>query len=425
MEERVDEDGRYMRLTTEEHELLEGKHGDVLAGVFREQLQVGEFFRAQGFVPVTNAHFMGDLEVFGEAGYAYLERLTSAGLRVRVPTTRNAQSVDLEHAHLLAQSPELVEGEQRVRRTLARLGVSVVNTCIGYQSIYQPTYREHVAWGDTGAVAYANAVLGARTNYESGAAGIAAALTGRTPAYGFHLDVARRANVRVRVRASMRDLADWGALGAIIGERSRGYWNVPVLELSGAPPTPDELKHFGASLASFGSMAMYHIVGVTPEAPTVEAATGGRELVDDFEVPDEHIEEVFARDLPAGGDIDLVVFTAPQLSFFEMARIAAALEGRTVADRVRLIITTNSMHYRALEEQGHLATIQEAGGLVLRGTCWYVMDPAAQRAHFGWERLATNSAKLVNIIRAHGYQPTLRRTDECIQAALSGRLEPR
>lgn len=414
-----------MRLTKEEHELLEGSHGDVLAEVFREQLQVGEFFDAERFVPVTNAHFMGDLEVFGEAGYAYLERLASAGLRVRLPTTRNAQSVDFEHAHLLAQDPELVEGERRVRAVLARLGVSTVNTCIGYQSVYQPTYGEHVAWGDTGTVAYANSVLGARTNYESGAAGIAAALTGRTPAYGFHLDATRRANVRVRVRAPMRDLADWGALGAIIGERCRGYWNVPVLELSGAPPTSDELKHFGAALASFGSMAMYHVVGVTPEAPTVEAAVGRREPSDHFEIHERHIEQVFARDLAEGGDIDLVVFTAPQLSFFEMKRIAAALEGRRVADRVRLIITTNSMQCRALEEQGHLAVIREAGGLVLQGTCWYIMDPAAQRARFGWERLVTNSAKLVNIIRAHGYQPALRRTEECVQAALRGKLEPR
>ena len=414
-----------MRLTYDEREMLDGRYGAALADLVREQIQVGEFFDAERFVPITNAHFMGDAEVLGEAGIAYIQRLLDSGLTVRVPTTRNAQSVDFEHAQLLGQSRELVDGERRVRPMLAQLGISTVNTCIGYQSIYQPRLGERIAWGDTGTVAYANSVLGARTNYESGAAGLAAALTGRTPAYGFHLDEIRRANVRVRVTARMTDFADWGALGAIIGERCRGYWTVPVLEVAEASPTSDELKHFGASLASFGSMAMYHIVGVTPEAPTVDAATGGHHLAEDFEVSDEDIESFFARDMRGGGQVDLVVFTAPQLSFFEMKRIAAALEGRQVADGVRLIITTNSMHYRALEEQGHLATIQQAGGLVLQGTCWYVMDPAAQRAHFGWSKLVTNSAKLVNIIRAHGYEPALRRTDECLQAALTGKLVAR
>lgn len=414
-----------MRLTDDERHVLDGGRGEALARLLGEQVRVGEFFGAERLLPIANAHFMGDLEVLGEAGLSYLTRLADAGLQVQVPTTRNAQSVDFAHAALLRQSDDLVEGERRVRAVLGRLGVSTVNTCIGYQTVYQPRFGEHVAWGDTGTVAYANSVLGARTNYESGAAGIAAALTGRTPAYGFHLDEARRGNVRVRVTAAMRDLADWGALGAIVGERCRGYWNVPVLELDTAAPGQDELKHFGASVASFGSVAMYHVVGVTPEAPTAEAALRGRALVDSFEVGDDDIEAVFARDLAEGGDVDLVVFSAPQLSFFELKRVADAVAGRRVSDRVRLLLTTNAMTCRGLDEQGLLSAITDAGGIVLQGTCWYVMDPAAQRREFGWSRLVTNSAKLVNIIRAHGYTPALRRTDECIDAALTGKLVAR
>lgn len=415
-----------MELTSVERDMLDGRQGGALADVLREQVSVGEFFGAERFVEITNAHFMGDREVFGQAGANYLARLADAGVEVRVPTTRNAQSVDFEHAHLFAQAPHLVEGERETREVLRRLGVSTLNTCIGYQSVYQPRLGEHVAWGDTGTVAYANSVLGARTNYESGAAGLAAALTGRTPEYGFHLDANRRANVRVRVTASLQDFADWGALGGLIGERSRGYWNVPAVELVRRQgPVSDELKHFGASLASFGSMAMYHVVGTTPEASTFDDANRGRELIDEYEITEDDINDFFARDLPQGGPVDLVVFTAPQLSFFEMKRIADRLEGRKVADSVRLIITTNSLTCEALREQGHLATIAEAGGIVLRGTCWYVMDPAAQREHFGWGSLATNSAKLVNIIRAHGYTPALRRTDDCIEAALTGKVTRR
>ncbi|WP_255951123.1 aconitase X catalytic domain-containing protein [Streptomyces odontomachi] len=415
-----------MQLTSAERDILNGSRGGAVADVLREQISVGEFFGAERFVEITNAHFMGDREVFGQAGTDYLTRLADAGVTACVPTTRNAQSVDFEQAHVLAQSPELVEGERETRTLLRRLGISTVNTCVGYQSIYQPRFGEHVAWGDTGTVAYANAVLGARTNYESGAAGLAAALTGRTPEYGFHLDAHRRANVRVRVDAALPDLADWGALGGLVGERSRGYWNVPVIELTGrSAPLSDELKHFGASLASFGSMAMYHIVGTTPQAATFAAANQGRELVDEYRITQDDIDAFLARDLPDGGPVDLVVFTAPQLSFFEMKRIAERLEGRRVADTVRLLITTNSLTCEALRDQGHLDAITKAGGIVLRGTCWYVMDPAAQRAHFGWGRLVTNSAKLVNIIRAHGYVPALRRTDDCIEAALTGEVAGR
>jgi predicted aconitase len=413
-----------MHLTDEERVILDGGRGDALARLLGEQVRVGEFFGADRMVPISNAHFMGDLEVLGEAGLRYLTALADAGVRVRAPTTRNAQSVDFAHAALLGQDDRLVEGERTVRSVLGRLGVSTVNTCIGYQTVYQPRFGEHVAWGDTGTVAYANSVLGARTNYEAGAAGIAAAVTGRTPAYGFHLDDVRRGNVRVRVSASMRDLADWGALGALVGERCRGYWNVPVLELASAEPGPDELKHLGASVASFGSVAMYHVVGVTPEAPTFDAATRRRRLDDELEVTDADIESVFDRDMREGGDVDLVVFSAPQLSFFEVKRIADALAGTRVAEGVRLLLTTNALVCRGAEEQGLLSAITDAGGVVLQGTCWYVMDPAAQRERFGWSRLATNSAKLVNIIRAHGYEPALRRTDDCLAAALTGRLTP-
>lgn len=412
-----------MELTDEEKDLLDGRRGDALARLLADQVAVGEFFGAERFVPVSNAHFMGDPEVLGDEGIAYLSRLAISGLKVRIPTTRNSRSVDFDHADTFGQGAGLVDGERRVQELLAQMGVATLNTCIGYQTVYQPHFREHVAWGDTGTVAYANSVLGARTNYESGTAGIAAGMTGRTPEYGFHLDEVRRANVRVRVSAAMTDVADWGALGAITGERCRGYWTVPVFELSNANPTSDDLKHLGASLASFGSCAMFHVAGVTPEAPDAAAAIGSRTVVDEFDVGSHDIESILAGgDLRDGEDIDLIVFTGPQLSFFEVRRIAEGLDGRHVADGVHLILTTNSMVYQALREQDLLQPIIDAGGMVVQGTCWYLMDPAVQRQRFGWTRLVTNSAKLFNIIQAHGYSPALRRTDDCVKAALTGRL---
>lgn len=123
-----------------------------------------------------------------------------------------------------------------------------------------------MAWGDTGTVIYANSILGARSNFESGPAAFAAALTGRTPAYGFHLDEHRKGSVLVNVGAPMRNLADWGAVGKIVGEKHQNYFAVPVFERVDGSPTSDDLKHLGDSLASHGSMGMYHMVGGHPRS---------------------------------------------------------------------------------------------------------------------------------------------------------------
>lgn len=393
----------------------------MLATVLAEQVRVGEFFGADRFVPVANAHFTGDPEVFEDAGLDYLKSLVDAKLRIRVPTTRNSVCVDFEHANFLRQSKKLVDDEHRAGRLLSQLGVMVSNTCIGYQTVYQPTRGEHVAWGDTGTVAFANSVLGACTNYESGSASLAAGLTGRTPAYGYHMPENRRGNALVRIEARLEDHAHWGALGGIVGEQVRSYWNVPVFTGADQDLSSDHLKHLAASLASYGSLAMFHYVGVTPEAPTQVAAIGGRRIKAEIVVRDRDIREHMKRD-QIDGHVDLVVFTGPQLSLLEIRRIAELIEGKKVNAGTHLILTTNSMVLGAAEEQGFAAIIRNAGGVILKGTCWYIMDPAAQRLQFGWRSLVTNSAKLVNIIRAHGYQPALRTTEECIEACVSGRL---
>ncbi len=411
-----------MQLNDEESAIADGAQGKAARVALEQQIAVGNFFEAETFVPVSNVHIMGDYEVMGEAGYDHLRNLYELGGRVRIPTTRNAQPVEWEFAKRLRQSDAFVEHERPVRTILGKLGVSLVDTCINYQSIYTPRMNEHVAWGDTGTVAYANAVLGARTNYESGPAAIAAAITGRTPAYGFHLDSPRRASARFRVESPLADVADYGALGALAGERVRGYWSVPYFDLPQASPGSDDLKHLGASLASLGSLAMYHVGGVTPEAPDFAAANRGRKIDADVTVSRADIEAIYERTTPSDAACNLVVFTAPQLSLFELERIAMLFRGRRVHADSTVIITTNAMTRAAAHGTGALDALNETGALVLQGVCWYIMDPADMRKQFGWTRVCTNSAKLMNIIKAHGYEPILRRTADCVETAVSGRL---
>ena len=130
--------------------------------------------------------------------------------------------------------------------------------------------------GDTGVVIYSNSVMGARSNFEGGPSALAAGLTGRTPRYGYHLDAHRAGTMHFAFATSPRDLADWGALGGIVGRAANSYWEVPVVTGLEAVPNSDELKHFGAALASFGSVALFHMPGVTPEAPTLADAFHGR-----------------------------------------------------------------------------------------------------------------------------------------------------
>jgi predicted aconitase len=257
-----------MRLTAEEQAMLEGRRGEPVREAIRYQIEVGEFWGAERFVPITNAHMMGDIEVMGDAGFGWLRRACDQHARCAIPITTNARCFDFGFAGRLGQDAGEAVKERGIIRFLREMNVVTTDTCINYQTIYQPHLGEHVAWGDTGTVIYANSVFGARSNFEGGPAALAAALTGRTPEYGFHLERHRKATLVVRLEAKLDDLADWGAVGKIVGERHQNYFAVPVFAGARRAPVADELKHLGAALASYGSMAMFHMVGVTPEAMT-------------------------------------------------------------------------------------------------------------------------------------------------------------
>src|SRR3982751_5018771 len=257
-----------MKLTSEEQSMLAGEQGPVPRLALEHQVKVGEFFGAGDFVPVTQAHIMADTESLGEAGVRWLEGLASGAGQdsVRVPTITDPRGTDFSKASMLGQTAAMLDLERRAIAAFEKLGVTMTDTCINYQTIQAPVRNEHVAFGDTGVVIYSNSVCGAFSNFEGGPSALAAGLTGRTPRYGFHLAEQRRATLRIHVDFSPRSLNDWGALGGVIGRIAGNYWAVPVIEGIDAPPLSDQLKHFGAAMASFGSTALYHIAGVTPEA---------------------------------------------------------------------------------------------------------------------------------------------------------------
>lgn len=409
-------------LTPEEERMLAGEGGEAVKWAIGMQLEVGRFFGADSLVPVSCVHMMGDMEVMGDAGHELIGRLAREGASFAVPTTTNARCVDFAAAERLMQDPEMVAKERELIGFLKDIGATLTDTCINYQTLYQPHFGEHVAWGDTGTVIYANSVLGARSNFESGPAAVAAGLTGRTPNYGYHLDAHRRGTVLVELATELTDLADWGALGACVGRRINDYWRVPVFANVTSVPTCDRLKHLGASLASYGSLAMFHMIGVTPEARTADEAFAGLEPERRITVDAAAIEGVYASYPADREEIDLVVLTGPQLSIFELGQAAELLAGRRVHENSQLIVTTNRQNYAAARSLGYIEAIEKAGGLVLVGVCFYLMAPDEMRRHFGWSNVLTNSAKMANIIGGYRYTPIFRRTPICIEAAVAGRL---
>src|SRR5579885_405608 len=375
-----------MRLCEEERAMLAGELGEPRRWALAHQVAVGAFFDAADFVPVSQAHIMADTESLGEAGVAFLETLAAAPAaerRVRVPTITDPRGVDPRVYRRLGQSDAMAAIEARAAAAFAALGILMTDTCINYQTILPPLRGEHVAYGDTGVVIYSNSVFGARSNFEGGPSALAAALTGRTPRYGYHLDENRRATRHFRLECTPRDLAEWGAAGAIVGRAVGSYWAVPLIDGIEEPAASDE-----------------------------PALRIGRAELDAF----------LAAYAAPGDKVDVVVFAAPQLSLVEMAAVADAIDGRRVHPDTTLFVSSSPEVKSAADRLGLTARMEAAGAVVASGICFYQSYAGEMAEANGWKRLVTNSAKLVNIIAGYGYRPTLASLERCVEAAVAGRL---
>lgn len=409
-----------MKLNDEEKAMLAGEAGSVAKTAIEHQIKVGNFFGATDFVPVTQAHVMADTESLGQAGVMWLERLADADEGgVRIPTITDPRGTDFEKASLLGQADWMLELERRAIEAFTRLGVSMTDTCINYQTVLAATRGEHVAFGDTGVVVYTNSVGGARSNFEGGPSALSAGLTGRTPRYGYHLDACRQATMRIRTDWTPKTLDEWGALGGVVGKLSGNYWQVPLLEGLDRSPTSDELKHFGAAMASFGSTALFHLLGITPEAQRL-TDVGGDKLQVAHRIDESHILAL-RNSYAVTSDIDVVVFSAPQLSLYELRDLASLCKGRSF--KRPLLAITSPQVKPDCDRFGYTKQIEEAGGTVLSGMCFYQSYAREISEAKGWKRLATNSAKLVNILGGYGYVPMLASMQDCVNAAETGVLK--
>jgi predicted aconitase len=405
-----------MRLSDEEQAMLAGAAGAGVRKAMEIVVALGTIYGAQDLVPVTSVQVAGvSYKNLGDAGLEFLSDWAAQGARVRVPTTLNPAGLDLVQWQELGFSADFAARQAQVIEAFAAMGVAATCTCTPYLIGNLPARGEHIAWSESSAVSYANAVLGARTNREGGPSALAAAIVGRTARYGLHLDDQRRAQVHIQVRCPVRGLADYGALGFLIGRLARN--RVPYIEGLEAL-TPDSaygrdcLKTMGAAMAASGAVALYHVAGVTPEADDPEVAASPLERL----VIDSLAPGYAALEHGEIGAIDLVWFGCPHASLEELEEIVTRLDGRPC--RAALWVTMARPLRDEAARSGLLARFEALGGRVVADTCLVV----APVEGLGFHNLATPCAKGATYAPAHsGLAVRFGSVAACVEAAVSGR----
>ena len=409
-----------LRLTSDEQAMLGGEAGPAVQLASRLLARLGQITGADRLVPIVAAHVDGCL-YHGPVSIDFARRLVEGGGRVRVQTTLNVGSVDLLHPTMFRGDPAVALAARELMRLYTQLGCRATWTCAPYQLAQRPAFGEHIAWAESNAIVFANSVLGARTARYGDFTDIAAGLTGRVPYSGLHRDEGRHASAHFRLRGIPARLAAsdvmFAALGHLVGRQSGA--DVPVID-GVECATEDQLKALGAAAASSGSVAMFHIVGVTPEAPTLAAACGARSPSRIIHVG---VPELFAaaRELSSAGDelLGAVSVGTPHFSVAEFQQLVALLDGRRVSDRIEFFVSTGRDVLAEVTARGWHNELSRAGVRVVTDTCTYITPILTPRPG----AVMTNSAKWAwyapNNLGLHAVFGSLR---ECVESAVTGEV---
>jgi len=386
--------------------MLDGKEGYAVRKRMELLVALGEIFGAKSLIDVGSVQVAGvSYHNLGDAGLEFLDSLAKDG-RVKVLTTLNPAGMDLENWKQLGIAPDFAEKQNLVIDAFQRMGILVSCTCTPYLIGNLPTYGEHLAWSESSAVTFANSVLGARTNREGGPSALAAAFVGKTPCYGLHLDENRVPDVHVQVKAELKKLSDWGALGYAIGKKAEN--KIPYI--TGIKSAElDELKSFCASTVTYGTKPLFYIKGITPgnEAQTQPSNTVTIEEADLKNAYDNINDQV--------SEIDFVCVGCPHCSIKEIKEIADLIKGKKVKDGVELWVATSRTAKQLADKRGYTATIEAAGGKFACDTC---MAVAPLKGRF--KALATTSAKGCFYSRQNLMKTKMGSMSECVNAAVSG-----
>ena len=408
-------------LTEYDRALLSGNEGDAARLAMQVLLRMADVAGAKRFIDITCAHIDSCL-YHGQAGLDFATRLADGGARVRVPATLNVSSLDLLHPHLYRGDGETAAAARRLMDTYVAMGCTPTWTCAPYQLQQRPAYGEHIAWAESNAIVFANSVLGARTDRYGDFIDICAAITGRVPDAGLHRTENRRGRIVFSLNGLEPRLRESDVLLPVLGHLVGSIAGrlIPVLDgLSPGFCDEDRLKAFGAAAASSGAVALFHVVGVTPEAPSLAAALHGIPADRTIVVTAEMLHSARDELTTAAGALAAVSLGTPHFSLTEFERLMPLIETLRIATGLDFYISTGRDVLAQVRARGWLGIIERAGITIVTDTCTYI-TPILRHRH---GTVMTNSAKWAYYAPGNlGIDVAFGSLAECIRSAELGRV---
>jgi len=414
-----------VHLSTTDQEMLDGQHGPAARLAMRVMARMADVYGAAELMDITQAHIDG-VGMLSESGLEFAETLAGLGGKVRVPTTLNMVPLDAAHWQEQGIPADLATKALRQIQAYLNMGCIPTCTCAPYQGYLTPRFGQQIAWGESNAIVYANSVLGARTNRYGDYVDICAALTGRVPRCGLHLKENRRGQLLLRLvdipAAVLFDDSLYPVLGYLLGRVAED--KIPVIEGLPADASRDQLKALGAAAASSGAVALFHAVGVTPEAATLDEALQGSapEQVLDIHLSDLLAARAALSTADANAKIDAVVLGCPHFSLAEFQQLADLIQahpGKRVHSRVRFLLITEYGAYSLAQRSGLLDTVTGFGVQIAHDTCAF-HSPLLPRSV---KVVMTNSGKHAYYAPGElGVQVAFGTLADCVRSAIAGRV---
>lgn len=378
-----------MYLTRKEEKMYDGEYGLAVQKSMEILVALGDIYEAPKLIDISSAQVSGvSYKTIGDAGLEFLEDLSQdPTVKTKVPTTLNPAGIDLDRWRELGFKEEFANRQLRIIEAYRKMDVMTTCTCTPYLIGNVPLMGSHIAWSESSAVAYANSVLGARTNREGGPGALSASICGLTPEYGYHMDEDRVADIYVNVNTDVKG-SDYDAIGYLVGKQVED--GVPYFVFK-ENPSPNDLKSLGAALASSGAVALYHVQGVTPE---YESALENikKEKIEKISIDLTEINQIRNKLSTAASKPDLICLGCPHSSLDEIKNIADQLEGKKLKNE--LWVCTSILMKAAADRMGLSARIEKSGGKIVCDTCM-VVSPIED---LGFDVIGVDSAKAANYI---------------------------
>ena len=413
-----------MKLTRDEELALEGKKGEGVRIAYSILYQLGLLYGAERFIPVSQAHIDGcSYTTVWDAGIEFAEKLHHCGARASVPATLNITSRDIENWKELKIDKEFAARCERLETAYLNLGCIPTWSCTPYLNGNPPNFGENIAWAESNAVNYANSVCGARTNRYGDMVDMCCAVAGAAPEFGLHLKENRAGQILFKVRRlkdrMFADSSAFAVLGYMVGLLTGD--KIPVIDGLPAAAAHDDLKAFSAASAASGAVALFHAVGLTPEAPTIEAAFQGRKPESTIDItPDSFKEAKRALTSAKRKRADLVVIGCPHASYMELWRVLELMGGQRVKKGVEFWIQTSRYVKTLAERSGMMGSLEKLGVKVIQDTCInnFSVSP------WGFSSVVTNSGKMAHYAPGNtGADVVFLNLQGCVKAAVSGEVD--